>query len=140
MALDVDVRAIDVDGSFARLVRQAPKAVREDLKHAIKVTAFAVARRMEASAPVGPDAPHIKDAVEVQQRGLMARVGYLTSHPATHGQELPSQAMVALYNEYSPDKQPFMRPSAKAEAGDYLRRAVEALRGVERQLAASRYA
>lgn len=130
---------VDVDGSLARLVRRLPGEAREAMRQVIKVTAFAVKQRMAASAPVGPDAPHIREAIEIQQRGLMARVGYLSNQPAFAGRQLPTQAAVALFNEYSPNKQPFMRPSAKAESSDYTRRAVDALNGIERTLAVNRY-
>ena len=134
-----DVELIDVDGSFQRLLKEAPKLAKEEMKLAIRKTAFAVAQRVRAAAPVGPNAPHIRDAVEIRQRGLMAQVGYLSNAPAVAGKSIPSQAGVALFNEYNPNQQPFMRPSAKAEAGDFLRRATEAIRGIERNLAVSRY-
>ena len=133
------VELVDVDGSFQRLLKETPKIAREVMKDAIKRTAFAVAQRVKSAAPVGPDAPHIRDAVEITQRGLMAQVGYLSNSPAVNGQAIPSQAAVALYNEYHPNQQPFMRPSAKAESSDFLRRSAEAIRGIERQLAVSRY-
>ena len=100
----------DVDGSFARFLRTAPREVRQALAAAVKKSAFAVGQRMKALAPVGPDAPHLREDVEVEARGLTARVGYLTAKPAAPGSDA-TQPDVALYNEYAPNAQPFMRPA-----------------------------
>lgn len=130
------VEFTDVNGSFARMCRTAPDIAREALRiKAIKETAFAVKGRVDSAAPVGPDAPHIRgDATVRTYKKLYALVGYWPPAQANRGEALPTQAMVALFNEYSPNHQPFMRSSTKAESGGYLRRATDALRDLERKL------
>lgn len=124
----------DANGSFARFLRNAPKEFRQSINAAIKTTCFALERRMESAAPVGPDAPHIKEAVTHAVRGLSGRVGYIdATAPAAPGSNA-SIADVALYNEYRPNKQPFMRPSAELEASDYVRRMKAAIGQAERSL------
>ena len=118
----------DVNGSFARFIKQAPKEARELCKDAVKVTTFAVLQRMRAKVPVGPDAPHIKDALDMKASGLSGRAGILTSD----GEDGP--AHIALYNEYLPNQQPFMRPAAQAEQGDYVKRMKAAIGQLERRL------
>lgn len=115
----------DVNGSFARFLRTAPKEFRQELAHVVKQTVFGVGQRMKANAPVGPDAPHIRNDVETTARGLGGKVGYLTN---------PDQAAVALYNEFRPNKQPFMRKSAEDEAGEFRARATKALQKAGRSL------
>ena len=118
----------DVNGSFKRFVEQAPKEAREICKAAVQTTAFAVLQRMRATVPVGPGAPHIKDDLAMKVSGLRARVGILES--SGEG----DSAHVALYNEYVPNEQPFMRPAADAERSDFTRRMRDALGQLERRL------
>ena len=122
------VRIEDVGGSFARFVKQAPKEARELCKAAVRTTTFAVLQRMKATAPVGPEAPHMKAALDLKISGLRGRAGILTS--TGEGDD----AHVALYNEYLPNKQAFMRPAAMAEKPDFTRRMKEALGQLERRL------
>jgi hypothetical protein len=121
-------RIEDVGGSFARFIREAPKEAKALCKAAVESTSFAVLQRMKATAPVGPDAPHIKDELAMKVRGLMGRVGILQSE----GEDGP--AHIALYNEYMPNEQPFMRPAAKAEQDTHTRRVKEAIGQLERRL------
>lgn len=122
------VRLEDVNGSFARFIREAPKEARLACKDAVQKTTFAVLQRMQATVPVGPDAPHIKDDLAMAVRGLSGKVGILTS--SGEG----DSAHIALYNEYVPNKQPFMRPAAKAEQDVFVRRMSEAIGKIERRL------
>jgi hypothetical protein len=115
-------RIEDVGGSFARFIREAPKEARALCKAAVESTTFAVLQRMRATAPVGPDAPHMKTDLSMKVRGLLGRVGILDS------------AHVALYNEYLPNEQAFMRPAARAEQDTHTRRVKEALGQLERRL------
>ncbi len=85
-------------------------------------------------APVGPDAPHIKDAVTYKQRGQMALVGFLdATQPAAPNSEA-SMADVALFNEYVPNGQPFMRPAAEQEDADFRKRVTQAIQKMDRDL------
>lgn len=108
----------DVGGSFAAFKRAAPKVFREAMIEAVKKTTFAVNQRLHATAPVGPDAPHIKDDMTMVMRGLTGRAGIFDND---------EQAHVALFNEYSPNHQPFMRAAADDEADEFLKRATRAM-------------
>lgn len=136
MARTIGVTIEDVGGSFAKFIKTAPAAVKLDLQHAVRLSAFAVGQRMKALAPVGPDAPHIREDVEVKMgRGLTARVGYFGGTG-----DASDQPHIALYNEFRPNKRPFMRPAAQNEAGDFTRRVTDALKRSERALSVGRLA
>lgn len=127
---NIPVTIEDVNGSFARFIKQAPKAVRIELSDVVAKTTFAVWQRMKALAQVGPDAPHMRDALEAklpQRNGLSGRAGVFDND---------EQAHVALYNEYRPNRQPFMRPAALDEEPGFRARATRALQQVERNLSA----
>jgi hypothetical protein len=47
----------------------------------------------------------------------------------------PEQASVALFNEYSPNHQPFMRPALQASSGDLINAVTEAMADAENELA-----
>jgi HK97 gp10 family phage protein len=121
----------DVNGSFARFIENAPKEVRMMAGAAVKTSTFALLQRMKASAPVGPDAPHIKDDLDMSVRGMSGRAGILKA--SGEG----DSAHIALYQEYGTrrhDDQRFMRPAAMAEKSDHLRRMTEALGLLEKRL------
>lgn len=120
----------DVGGRFKALFTQGPKVFRQNLGGAIKLSAFGLGQRMKAKAPRSEAqyAPHIQDEIEVAARGLSARVGILDQGPT--GME----ADIAVYNEYAPNKQPFMRPSAEAHESEFVRDITRALKVAERQL------
>lgn len=124
----------DVGGSFRRFLNETPRIARAYLADAVKKTAFALQSRMEADAPVGPDAPHIKESITYTTRGQSAQVGYIDATEAAGPGNDASLADVALFNEYSPNHQPFMRPAAEAEASDFVRRITAAVQQVERDL------
>jgi hypothetical protein len=124
----------DVGGSFKRFIDTAPKVVRLCIYDALDRTRFAMEQRMRATAPVGPDAPHIREHVTSTRRGLQAQVGFIEATQAAGPDNDASIADVALYNEYRPNKQPFMRPAAEAEASDYVKRMKAALFQAERDL------
>lgn len=124
----------DVGGSFARFLKETPRLARAYIHDAVEKTAFSLAGRIRHLAPVGPDAPHIKEAVTYQRRGQSALVGYLdATQPAAPGSNA-SIADVALYNEYKPNSQPFMRPAAEAEDADFRKRVTQAIQRMERDL------
>lgn len=124
----------DVGGSFAKFLKEAPRVARAHLHDAVEKTAFALTQRMKTNVEVGPDAPHIKDALTYKRRGQSAMVGLLdATQPSRPGSEA-SLADVGLYNEYSPNHQPFMRPSAEQEDKDFVRRVTDAMKQVERDL------
>lgn len=128
---------IDVNGSFKRFLKNAPKEARATLVPAVLVTAHKLEQRMASMAPVGPDAPHIARSITFKHRGLTAQVGFLKedfgAEPAADG-STATIAEVALYNEYKPNKQPFMLPAAEAESSDYRKRMIAALAVAERKL------
>jgi hypothetical protein len=120
----------DVGGSFRRFFTNAPKRARQLLTPAVLVTANKLAQRMEHGAPEGPDAPHIKRSVTFKHRGLGAQVGYIAedfgADQAADGSDA-TIAEVALFNEYRPNNQPFMRPAAEAESSDFVKRISDVL-------------
>ena len=123
----------DVDGGWDRFIKTAPNLVKTLLSDAVGKTTFAVLQRLKASAPVGPEAPHMRDALSAKlpkRDALTGRAGIFDNDEEAH---------VALFNEYAPNHQPFMRSSADAEAGEFSRRASAALSQVERQLSVSRF-
>lgn len=125
---NINVVIVDVNGSFRRFITETPKEARSALADlAIRPTTFALLNRMRATVPVGPEAPHIKDllAAKMNRSGLIGQVGIFDNDEEAH---------VALFNEYAPNHQPFMRPAADAEQGDLVRRATAALQQVERNL------
>lgn len=123
----------DVDGSFQRLIDQAPKLARRFLSTAVFSTGAAVQRAMESTAPFGPDgqgatpSDHIK--LDIEHRGpngaLWALVGIFDDE---------AQVAVATFNEYAPNKQPFMKAAAISESGEFVARATKALQQCERAL------
>lgn len=124
----------DVGGRFAAIKTTAPKVFAAFVADAVEKTAFGIQQTMRATAPVGPDAPHIRDHVSYTRRGMTAQVGFINATtPAAPGSDA-SMADVALYNEYQPNKQPFMRPAAEAEARNFLRRMKDAVQQAERNL------
>lgn len=125
---------VEIDSrQFERFLRQAPKEARSILSPDVKKTAFIVGQRIKAKAAVGPVAPHIKDDIEVRgaNRGsLIAKVGFWGGPSGGNA----TQPEVALYNEYRPNQQPFMRPAADDEANDFGVRITRALKLLERRL------
>jgi hypothetical protein len=124
----------DVGGSFARFLKQAPKVVKHHVIDAVELTAFSLGKRMEQDAPVGPDAPHIKDFVTWKRRGMTAQVGYLDATEAAGPGNTATIAGVALMNEYAPNKQPFMRPAAERESPIFVKRMKNAIKDIEAAL------
>lgn len=124
----------DVGGSFRRFLDSEKTIARAYLYDAVEKTAFALSLRMSAEAPVGTDEPHIRDNVTYKRRGMTAQVGFIDATQAAGPDNPASLADVALYNEYHPNVQPFMRPAAEAEAKDFIRRVEDAIRRVERDL------
>lgn len=120
----------DVGGSFLRFIKSAPKEASKEIGGAVKLAAFGLRQRMRASAPRSdPEfAPHIQDQIDVYSRGLSARVGLLDQ--GSTGIE----ADIALFNEYAPNRQPFMKPAAEAESSDFQRGVERALKAMERKL------
>jgi hypothetical protein len=124
---------------FDRFIRRAPAEFRVALSGCVRKAAESIADRMEAFAPVGPDAPHIKDSIKVRGakgKQLTARVGYFDRTPSGGGGDA-TQPDVAMYNEYMPNDQAFMRPAANAEADSFATRAIAAIRQAEGRLRVS---
>jgi hypothetical protein len=138
---------IEDDGSFRRFIRRAPLEARRAMLEAITATASGVKNRVQSRAPVGPDAPHIKDDVDVRlgkasARTIWAKVGYLSEKPAGGSDPDATQPAVAFWQEYgrhgkTGNRRPtrFMFSSAEDETDNYRGRVIRALRDAERRLA-----
>jgi hypothetical protein len=136
---------LEDDGSFKRFIRKAPGEARRAMLQAITATAGGVKTSVKSRAPVGPDAPHIKDDVDVRlgkesARTIWAKVGYLSEKPAGGSDPDATQPAVAFWQEYgrgSGKRRPtrFMLPAAEGETGAFLSRMIKALRDAERRLA-----
>lgn len=145
MSAAITVEIVDVNGNLKRFSEIAPRELKRRLAVPVLAAAVRLQRRMAHDAPVGPDAPHIAEAVSFKQTGLRAEVGYRAedfggdpaneSHPETWDGSLVTNALVAAFNEFSPDKQPFMRDAAEVEATSFAAGVGEALKSVERALA-----
>ncbi len=127
----------DVGGSFAKMLRNAPKLLKAELKYAVDETAQGVENLMRMRAPQGPEAPHIRDDIETQNASITkkyvtAKVGYFGGTGDDSDQE-----HVALYNEYKPNAQPFMLPAAEDMAREFRDSAVDALKRMENGLSRS---
>jgi hypothetical protein len=135
--MKVTIHLEDVGGSFKRFLAAAPREARAALHDAVEKTAFSMQQRMKALAPIGPDAPHIRDTISYKRRGQRAEIGLLQGEggdqPSAPGSNA-SMADVGLFNEYNPNAQPFMRPAAEAENADFTKRVAAALAQVERNL------
>lgn len=118
MALD------DVGGSFAKFVKNAHKTLVKHVEPRVDKSARLMVEKMRAAAPVGPDAPHMRDAITYQRIGKMAEIGIFD----------PEQAQVALYNEYTPNRQPFMRAAAEQSDGEFVRQVTDGIAQMERDL------
>jgi hypothetical protein len=124
----------DVGGSFARFLKQAPKVARAEIAKAVAKTTEHLADEMFDNAPPRSDAPpHIKDDIDYESRGLSGKAGIIRGDEPS-GSEGATQGEVALFNEYAPNKQPFMRPAAEKEAPLFAKRVAEALGRVEKLL------
>jgi hypothetical protein len=127
----------DVGGSFKRFLAEAPREARAYIHDAVEKTAFSLQQRMKALAQVGPDAPHMREAITYKRRGQRAEIGLLEDagggEPASPGSNT-TMAEVGLYNEYNPNNQAWARPSAEAENADFTRRISDAMKQVERSL------
>lgn len=118
----VSVVIEDVNGSFARLVKQAPKEARAFLSQAVATTTTAVAQRMRVLAPV--DEGDMKAAIDTK----LPKRNRLSGQAGVFDAE---QAHIALYNEYRPNLQAFMRPAARDEANVFEALAKRALKKLE---------
>lgn len=132
----VRVQIIDENGSFRRLLQEAPKVVRRFLSTAVFLTAGAVHREMESRLKLGPEGEgltpteHIKHDVEHRGKSgsLNARVGIFDDE---------AQVAVATYQEYGTPqhgRHPAMKQSAQAESEAFKARAIRALQQMERYL------
>jgi hypothetical protein len=117
MKLSAQLKGLD---QWERFVKRAEPEMRSQCISAAQKSRQNVARRMYELAPVGPDAPHMRDFIEI--RGT--RVGIFDEE----------QAHVALYNEYRPNVQPFATPAVREEESRFVQDQVRACRSVERAL------
>lgn len=127
MAVKFTIEVVDVNDSFARLIREAPLKARQFLSTAVRDTTAGVLRNMVARAPEEneDDSDNMKNYLEMTHQGLFGQAGVLNN---------PEQAEVALFNEYAPNRQPFMKPAAEMESEAFKSRAIRALEQMERAL------
>lgn len=138
MAKRITIQLEDVNGSFKSFLEKAPREARAALHEVVEKTAFSLQQRMKALAPVGPDAPHIRDAITYVRRGQRAEIGLINAtEPASPGSNT-TLAEVGMYNEYNPNRQPFVRPAAEAENPDFTKRVTVAIQQMERSLSGGR--
>lgn len=106
------------------MIREAPKHVRVYLNHAVITTATSVAQRMRARVAV--DEGELKGAIDTKlpksKTSLHAQAGVFAPE---------EEVAVAMFNEYIPNKQPFMRAAAQDEASGFKDRAQRALKQAE---------
>lgn len=116
----------DVDGSFARFLRELPGDARVHLSHAIRITTYAIAGRMRETvkriAYLTGDMHNKIENRPPKQTALVGRAGIWDT----------VEAEIALYNEYTPNRQPFMRPSVDDEQRQYVKRVQAAMRLTDR--------
>lgn len=118
----------DVGRRFERLFKVGPKVFRAELAKAVSKTTIHLADEMFDTAPPRSDAPpHVKDAIDYETRGLTGKAGILKGDEPAGGGEGTTQGMVAVFNEYAPNAQPFMRPAAEKEHPQFVKRAAAAL-------------
>jgi hypothetical protein len=75
--MKVTIHLEDVGGSFKRFLAAAPREARAYIHDAVEKTAFSLQQRMKALAPMGEDAPHIRDVISYKRRGQRAEIGLL---------------------------------------------------------------
>lgn len=125
MATRITMTIEDVNGSFARLIKEAPKEARAFLSKEVSVTTFAVFQRMQARVrSIAYLTGDMHDALEAR----------LPKGNRLHGQAGvwdPEQAQIAIYNEWAPNKQAFARPAAADEAEAFKQRSIRALKKLE---------
>jgi hypothetical protein len=138
----------DVNGSFAKFLKAAPRVFRQHVYDAIDKTSFSLTGRIAHGAPVGPESPHLRDTAAWKRRGLTAQVGYLEgmggdqqANPDAepwNGLEI-TNALVAMFNEYGvkhhgKTPNPFMKDAALKESSDFVKRMKSAIGLAERDL------
>jgi hypothetical protein len=129
----ITVDLVDLNGSFRRFYTQAPKVVRAALKGVVTKGADRLSDEMYDRAPPRSEAPpHVRDAIDVKQVGLSAKVGILNGEEASGTDATMGE--VALFNEYAPNRQPYMLPAANATTRPLEDMARKALAKVEQEL------
>jgi hypothetical protein len=110
-------KLVDVRGSFRSFIKNSPRVLNKHVRQAIQKASSAAADRMKANARIGPDAPHIKDDIEIViTKGLSGKVGYLHPKPAGGSDPNATQPEVALYQEYG---------TKQARGNQFMSRAAE---------------
>lgn len=124
----------DVGGSLKRFLRDTPIVARKELSVAVKKATIWTSDEMYDLAPPRSDAPpHIKDDIDWRVRGLRGEAGIFVATPSAEG-ATASQVDVALYNEFAPNKQPFMMPAAEKAAPVLVKFVSVAMKNMERSL------
>lgn len=108
-----------ITDTFTPFLEQAPTVLKAAGRRGAQQTTPKVLARMEANAP--------------RLTGVMA--SRLTANGGQVGIfDNSEEASVALFNEYSPNHQPFMRPAAQSSVGDLIEAMTSAIQGAEADL------
>lgn len=133
--MKVGIEIVDVGGRFARLASNSSREFRRALAPAVAKGTERLADEMfDLSPPRSDDPPHVKDAIDYESRGLSGKAGILNGGESA-GSGDTTMGEVALFNEYDPNEQPFMRPAAENVANDFARDVTQALERAVRSLA-----
>ncbi len=107
-----------ITDTLTPFLKAAPGVIGGAAKRGAQQTGPKVLARMEANAP--------------RFTGQMAAA--IRANGSWIGIVDPEQAAVALYNEYSPNHQPFMRPAAQASVPDLIESVTNSVQAAEDDL------
>ena len=128
------IEIVDVGGRFTGLAKNASREFRRALAGAVAKGTERLADEMfDLSPPRSDDPPHVKDAIDYTSRGLSGKAGILNGAESA-GSGDTTMGEVALFNEYDPNDQPFMRPAADNVANDFANDCTQALERAVRAL------
>jgi hypothetical protein len=111
-------RGFQIIDTFTAFAEKAPTVLRDAAIRGVQKVAPRMLGRMEAQAPTLTGQMKSKLTVDGGVVGIFD----------------PEQAEVALFNEYSPNHQPFMRAAAQASIGDLESEASAEIAGAESEL------
>ena len=110
----------EIVDTFTKFLERAPEAMRAAGVRGAQKAAPRLLGRMQSAAP------RLTGAMASRLTADGGVVGIFND---------PEEASVALYNEYSPNHQPFLRPSLQATEGDLVSGTSEEIAGLESELA-----
>lgn len=111
---------VDIFDTFTAFTERAPAVLRAAAYRGAHRTAPRVLARMQAAAP------RLTGAMAAKLTADGGLVGIFDD---------PEEASVALFNEYSPNHQPFMRPALQSEGSGLIASVTEEVGAAEAELA-----